>query len=397
MTASPLPSDPGTSSSPQVNQSDQLDLPGVPEPQNKGRFSSRFVNVDRRSPSNTVFVVDETTFTSTVPKATHWSIAWSDLMMTMFILFLSMYVYQTANQKFLQETDPEVIGGDTTEALQTLDSSGANFPFNPIYPGVPLMTSGTVKKIERVEVDTLDPDSAFLAKPPEQDPAVESERPIPTEQRVELEESTKVEQSAIVVEKEQSEAKMMDPAVTKTDDIIEPQPLPVEEKEPVRDQFKEIYTMSQGALKENNLDKFASIDLIPDKTMRIILTGDLLFELGESNLSQDAQRSLRQLTSFIQDTPYMINVVGHTDNIPMHSARYASNWELSVARASTVARFLIDEMNIPPNQFVVSGYASYRPIRANTTSQNRAKNRRVEIIISKRLPQPLPANGNNLQ
>lgn len=397
MTASPLPSDPGTSSSPQVNQSDQLDLPGVPEPQNKGRFSSRFVNVDRRSPSNTVFVVDETTFTSTVPKATHWSIAWSDLMMTMFILFLSMYVYQTANQKFLQETDPEVIGGDTTEALQTLDSSGANFPFNPIYPGVPLMTSGTVKKIERVEVDTLDPDSAFLAKPPEQDPVVESERPIPTEQRVELEESTKVEQSAIVVEKEQSEAKMMDPAVTKTDDIIEPQPLPVEEKEPVRDQFKEIYTMSQGALKENNLDKFASIDLIPDKTMRIILTGDLLFELGESNLSQDAQRSLRQLTSFIQDTPYMINVVGHTDNIPMHSARYASNWELSVARASTVARFLIDEMNIPPNQFVVSGYASYRPIRANTTSQNRAKNRRVEIIISKRLPQPLPATGNNLQ
>ena len=155
--------------------------------------------------------------------------------------------------------------------------------------------------------------------------------------------------------------------------------------------------MSQGALKENNLDKFASIDLVPDKTMRIILTGDLLFELGESELSRDAQTSLRQLTSVIKNTPYMINVVGHTDNVPMRSTRFNSNWELSVSRASTVARFLIDEMDIPPNQFVVSGYASYRPIKPNTTTQNRSKNRRVEIIVSKRLPQPLPVTSNNLQ
>ncbi len=397
MTASPLHSDPGTSSSLQGSQGDQLDLPGMPEPQNIGRFSSHFVNIDRRSPSNTVFVVDETTFSSTIPKATHWSIAWSDLMMTMFILFLSMYVYQTANQKFLKETGPEVIGGDTTEALQTLDSSGATFPFNPIYPGVPLMTSGTVKKVERVKLETLDPDSAFPANSLESMSATAPEAPAPSEPRTEREESTEPKQVAMVIGNEQSEPTMPPPPVPTTEDIIEPHPLPLEEGKLARDQFKEIFTMSQGALKENNLDKFARIDLVPDKTMRIILTGDLLFELGESDLSQNAQRSLRKLTSFIQHTPYMINVVGHTDNIPMHSARYASNWELSVARASTVARFLIDDMNIPPNQFVVSGYASYRPIRANTTSQNRAKNRRVEIIISKRLPQPLAATDNNLQ
>lgn len=397
MTASPLDKDPGTSPSTQANQSDQLDLPGVPDPQNKGSFSSRFVNVDRRSPSNTVFVVDETTFTSTTPKATHWSIAWSDLMMTMFILFLSMYVYQTANQKFLQEIEPEIIGGDTTEALQTLDSSGATFPFNPIYPGAPLMTSGTVKKVERVEVDPLDPDSAFPAKTPESIPAAVPDPPALAEQSSELEESIEPEQVALVVEKDQVGPDIVRPTAPTTNDIIEPQPLLIEKEEPARDQFQEIYTMSQGALKENNLDKFASIDLVPDKTMRIILTGDLLFELGESDLSKEAQTSLRQLTSMIQLTPYMINVVGHTDNIPMHSAKYASNWELSVARASTVARFLIDEMDIPPKQFVVSGYASFRPIKANTTTQNRARNRRVEIIISKRLPQPLPATDNNLE
>lgn len=384
MTIPHLDSEPGASSPTQADRLDHPNLEDGPELLNKGRFSSRFVNVDRRSPSNTVFVVDDSTFISTMPKATHWSIAWSDLMMTMFILFLSMYVYQTANQQFLQENEPEVIGGDTTEALQTLDSSGASFPFAPIYPGAPLMTSGTVKKVERIEVEPLDPESAFRAEvsppppPPLPEPIVE-------------------EKAALIVEQEQTSPSPAPQSVPATEDVIEPRPLTIEEQLPARDQFKEIYTMSQGALKENNLDKFASIDLIPDKTMRIILTGDLLFELGESDLSQKAQRSLRQLTSFIRETPYMINVVGHTDNIPMHSARYASNWELSVARASTVARFLIAEMNIPPNQFVVSGYASYRPIRANTTSQNRAKNRRVEIIISKRLPQPQPATDNNLQ
>jgi chemotaxis protein MotB len=155
--------------------------------------------------------------------------------------------------------------------------------------------------------------------------------------------------------------------------------------------------MSKGALKTNNLDKFAAIDIIPDKTMRIILTGDLFFALGESQLSEHAKASLRQIVTIIQQTPYMINVVGHTDNLPMRSKQFMSNWELSVARASSVARFLIDEMGMNPVQFVVSGYASYRPIAPNTTAENRAKNRRVEIIISKRLPNPLPATVENLQ
>jgi chemotaxis protein MotB len=93
----------------------------------------------------------------------------------------------------------------------------------------------------------------------------------------------------------------------------------------------------------------------------------------------------------------MINIVGHTDNLPMRSNRFISNWELSVARASTVARFFIEEMDMNPNQFVVSGYSSYRPIVPNTTAENRAKNRRVEIIISKRLPNPLPVTAQNLK
>lgn len=131
--------------------------------------------------------------------------------------------------------------------------------------------------------------------------------------------------------------------------------------------------------------------------MRIVLTGDLLFNAGESELSTNARESLQKVTAVIRSTPYMINVVGHTDNIPMRSSKFKSNWELSLARASTVARYLIEETGMDPNQFVVSGYSSYRPVEPNTTAENRAKNRRVEIIISKRLPEPLPATAENLK
>ena len=132
------------------------------------------------------------------------------------------------------------------------------------------------------------------------------------------------------------------------------------------------------------------------KPWRIILTGDLLFSLGNSDLTTSAANSLHVLATVLKGTPYMVNIVGHTDNIPMASSRFRSNWELSVARASVVARFLIDDIGMDPAQFVVSGYASYRPVVPNNSSLNRAKNRRVEIIVSKRLPKPQPATLNNL-
>ncbi|GAB6193734.1 hypothetical protein JCM39068_34850 [Desulfocastanea catecholica] len=319
--------------------------------------------------------------------------------MTMFVLFLSMYVYQTANQEFLQKKTPEIIGGDTTEALQTLDSSGASFPFAPIHPGLPLITGGMVKKVEQVKTESLESDAVYPAEPtppPETVGSVEKQQqaadPIAT--------VTHPDQPALIAANGETtpvqDAVSSPPAPEET--IPLPPPLGIEHSQPAEtDKFQEIYTLSKEALHTGNLDKFAAIDIIPDKTMRIMLTGDLLFSLGESELSEEARASLQKIVEFMMHTPYMINIVGHTDNLPMRSNRFKSNWELSVARASTVAEFLIDEMNMNPNQFVVSGYSSNRPIVPNTTAENRAKNRRVEIIISKRLPNPLPATPENLQ
>ena len=101
---------------------------------------------------------------------------------------------------------------------------------------------------------------------------------------------------------------------------------------------------------------------------------------------------LQKIGAAIDKVPYMIDVIGHTDDIPVHSTRYPSNWELSGARASAVARFLIEEMEMNPRQFVVSGFSSYRPLFPNTTARNRAANRRIDVIISNRLPKAIPTS-----
>jgi chemotaxis protein MotB len=379
------------------SQNGFLQIANFPAGSTKNKYSSHFVNVERRSPSNTVFHIDDNTYTSSMPRPSHWSIAWSDLMMTMFVLFLSMFTYQMANQEFLNKNKPEVIGGDTTEALQTLDSSGASFPFAPIHPGLPLITGGTVKKVERVEIDAVDPEDPFqLESTSSQEKKAAEENLKQISEKIA---PIKPDKIALLVEPEKDIIPpVLSPAPpSPSTNIVEPRPLTLEEPLPPSiDNFQEIYTMSKGALEINNLSKFAAIDIVPDKTMRIILTGDLLFDLGETELSEVAKNSLEKITAVIQHTPYMINIVGHTDNVPMRSNKFKSNWELSLARASTVARFLIDDTGMNPNQFVVSGYSSYRPIAPNTTAENRAENRRVEIIISKRLPRPSPATTENL-
>ena len=365
-----------------------MEIADFPANTARNRLASRYVNIDRRSPSNSVFLVDEVTFSSTMPQPSHWAVAWSDLMMTMFVLFLVMFAYQTAHEDFLQEKKPEIMGGDTTEALQTLDSSGVSLPFSPIHPGLPLMTAGKIKKVEPVHENLQ---ATGPADPQPSPPSVEPQAP--------ARETVPSEKVAILVEgqKDLPLPLAATPIPHPDEEVVGPLPLVPEQKTASpADNFQEMYTLSKDALENNNLDRFASIDIVPDKTMRIILTGDLIFDLGQSDLSEDARGSLTKVASVIRHTPYMINVVGHTDNTPMRSNRFSSNWELSLARAGTVARYLIEEIGMDPNQFVVSGYSSYRPVQPNTTAENRAKNRRVEIIISKRLPSPVPATAENL-
>jgi chemotaxis protein MotB len=387
-TSPPITTRPASEISPEISNMPISDI--------RSNEPSPLTTFEKNTHSNTVFIVDDISYTTDMPVPTHWSVGWADLMMIMFVLFLALYAYQVANQEFLSKGNKEIIGGDTTEALQTLDSSKATLPFSPIRPGLPLIAAGKIKQVERVDKGALQQRDAALTNISQAPQKTNEEAKKTAEEFEKL--SIEPKQIALIVKEEKNESLAVPPVPLPDEDVFGPNPIiPGTKTSPSVDKFQEIYRLSKGALEKEHLNKFAAIDIVPDKTVRIVLTGDLLFNIGESELSANARESLEKVTAVIRSTPYMINVVGHTDNIPMRSNKFRSNWELSVARASTVARYLIEELGMDPNQFVVSGYSSYRPVEPNTTAENRAKNRRVEIIISKRLPEPLPATAENLK
>ena len=105
------------------------------------------------------------------------------------------------------------------------------------------------------------------------------------------------------------------------------------------------------------------------------------FESGSSDLTPPAQSALDAIAAMIQGIANYIKVEGHTDNIPIHTNEFPSNWELSTARATKVVRYLIDTYDFSPDRISASGYAEYRPLFPNDIPENRAKNRRVDIVI----------------
>ncbi|HTA12227.1 MAG TPA: flagellar motor protein MotB [Solirubrobacteraceae bacterium] len=112
-----------------------------------------------------------------------------------------------------------------------------------------------------------------------------------------------------------------------------------------------------------------------------VLTDDLLFASGQATLEGRATGLLGEIAQLLNvDETHPISVEGNTDNVPIHSSLYPSNWELSTARASTVVRFLISH-GVAANRLTASGNAEQRPVDSNATAAGRARNRRVEIVM----------------
>ena len=114
----------------------------------------------------------------------------------------------------------------------------------------------------------------------------------------------------------------------------------------------------------------------------------LFFDSGRADLKDTGKAVLKKVGDALKGyEDKVIRVVGHTDNVPIKTKVFPSNWELSVARATTVVRFL-QETGIPPERMVASGRAEYQPVAENDTPDGRKKNRRIEItLIDKNLVQ----------
>jgi chemotaxis protein MotB len=105
------------------------------------------------------------------------------------------------------------------------------------------------------------------------------------------------------------------------------------------------------------------------------------FASGSANLKVSALPALDRIASILSVRSCRLRIEGHTDNIPIHTAHMASNWELSTARSTELVRLLILRYRFSPARLSAAGYAEYHPIASNDLAQGRAQNRRVDVVI----------------
>jgi len=114
---------------------------------------------------------------------------------------------------------------------------------------------------------------------------------------------------------------------------------------------------------------------------RISFENQVLFDFGKAAINPAGFSFLDKIAKAIKKVPHSVRVEGHTDNVPIQTRRFPSNWELSVGRAVNVVKYFAEVSNIKPQRLSAVGYGESRPVVANDTPLNRAKNRRVEILL----------------
>ena len=247
----------------------------------------------------TVFQVDDFVFHPTPTKTAHWAVPWSDLMMTMFILFLIMFVYQTEHKKLLVSDETEVIGGETTGALEIATADKPSASFAPIKPGLPLITAGTIKKVVPIHVQDIEVNTPFFNDNKEDQmerikKSVEKPPPSTPAKKVADTLSTPADTPA------ETEIELLTDQGT-----AEPQPIPTEQTEvPGDEKIKKLLGTISNTLTRYNLGKYASADLVSGAAVRITLSSDLFFTVDKADLTSKSMAPLQKIGAAIKGTPF---------------------------------------------------------------------------------------------
>jgi chemotaxis protein MotB len=123
------------------------------------------------------------------------------------------------------------------------------------------------------------------------------------------------------------------------------------------------------------------------------------FESGSAEMKSSSQAAFDRIASMLRQRDYRLRIEGHTDNAPIHNAQFASNWELSTARATEIVRLLIVRDGFSPDGLSAAGFAEYHPVASNFTKEGRGMNRRVDIVVlgHSLTPGPLTEAGMQAQ
>ncbi len=120
---------------------------------------------------------------------------------------------------------------------------------------------------------------------------------------------------------------------------------------------------------------------VTERGLVIHILESTLFDVSSAELQTRAMEVLDLVAEQVKDRPNHIRVEGHTDDRPIQTNVFPSNWELSSARATSVVRYLSDSHGITPDRISALGYGEFRPVQPNNSVENRAKNRRVDVVV----------------
>lgn len=148
----------------------------------------------------------------------------------------------------------------------------------------------------------------------------------------------------------------------------------------VTPEFEIFYDALQELLEDGELADLIEI-FMEDRGLVVSFKEKLVFDLGSAEIKPAARDLLRRVGEILARGENLIRVEGHTCDLPICTERFPSNWELSVGRATNVTRFLIEEARIAPHRLSATGYAEFRPVLPNDSEENRAQNRRVDIVL----------------
>lgn len=124
------------------------------------------------------------------------------------------------------------------------------------------------------------------------------------------------------------------------------------------------------------------VALIPEPEGLIISLREIgFFDPGSAALRPKSQPALKRIVAALVNRPFRLRIEGHTDNVPIHTARFESNWELSTARSTEMIKLFITEFGFHPARLSAAGYGEFHPIASNASSEDRQRNRRVDIVV----------------
>ena len=144
------------------------------------------------------------------------------------------------------------------------------------------------------------------------------------------------------------------------------------------EQFEELLKY----LEENDLADKVQVNMT-EKGLHVVMSDAVMFRSGEADLIDPARSVLRQIIGLIDDKVKAVIVEGHTDDRPIRTSVFPSNWELSSARATSVVRQLIDQ-GVPPNRLVAAGFGEFQPIDPGNTEEAFRRNRRIELKLTEK-------------